>query len=141
MSTIDILPTLTSVLGFRRVNELAGQDLTPVIKGKTGAAEKRFLYSHLHLKAGTPQASLQKASLNRSFKYIFEAPDDHFFFDLKRDPGEDRNLYSQERKAAKTLASRLFSFEKACPRYNAAYVDIPLDQKSIEQLRSLGYIR
>ena len=140
VSTIDILPTLASVLGFRRLDGLAGQDLTPVIKGKTGAAEKRFLYSHLHLKAGTPQAILHKASLNRDFKYIFEAPGSHFFFDLKRDPGEDSNLYSRERNAARTLASNLFAFEKDCPRYNADYVDIPLDQKSIEQLRSLGYI-
>jgi arylsulfatase A-like enzyme len=140
VSTIDILPTLASLLGFHRVDGLAGQDLTPILKGKTGAAEKRYIYSHLHLKAGTPQASLQKASLNGDLKYIFEAPDSHFFFDLKRDPGEDHNLYSQERTAAKTLAANLFSFEKTCPRYNADYVDITLDKKSIEQLRSLGYI-
>jgi len=140
VSTIDILPTLASLLGFRRVDGLAGQDLTPVLKGKTGRAAKRYIYSHLHLKAGTPKASLQKASLNGDLKYIFEAPDSHFFFDLRRDPGEDRNLYSQERNVAKTLASNLFAFEKSCPRYNADYVDIQLDQKSIEQLRSLGYI-
>jgi arylsulfatase A-like enzyme len=140
VSTIDILPTLSSLLGFHPVEGLAGQDLTPILKGKTDAAAKRYIYSHLHLKAGTPQASLQKASLNGDLKYIFEAPDSHFFFNLERDPGEDNNLYSRERNAARMLASNLFTFEKECPRYNADYVDIQLDKKSIEQLRSLGYI-
>jgi arylsulfatase A-like enzyme len=140
VSTMDILPTLTSLLGLSKVKGLAGQDLTPVLKGKTGAAAKRFIYSHLQLKAGTEKASLQEASLNGDSKYIFEAPDTHFLFDLKRDPGEDRNLYAQARKTAQTLAKSLFSFEKTCPRYNADYVDIRLNQKTIEQLRSLGYV-
>lgn len=141
VSTMDILPTLASFLGFDEVDGLAGQDLTPVLKGKTGAATKRYIYSHLHLRANTPKASLQEASINGDHKYIFEAPDTHFLFDLKQDPGEDRNLYAQDRTTAQTLAANLFSFEKSCPRYNADYVDIPLDKQSIEQLRSLGYVR
>jgi arylsulfatase A-like enzyme len=140
VSTMDILPTLVSILGLDKVDRLAGQDLTPVLKGKTRAAAKRFIYSHLHLKAGTAQASLQEASLNGDSKYIFEAPDTHFLFDLKSDPQEDRNLYAQDRKTAQTLARNLFSFEKTCPRFNPDYVDINLDQKTIEQLRSLGYV-
>ena len=38
------------------------------------------------------------------------------------------------------LAKSLFAFEKSCPRYSAEYVDFQLDKKSIEQLRSLGYV-
>ena len=140
VSTMDIMPTLASLLGFRRVKGLAGEDLTPVLKGKTGAAGKRYIYSHLQKRTGTPNPSLQKACLNGNYKYIFEAPDIHSLFDLKSDPGEDRNRYAEEQRTAHRLATNLFAFEKACPRYNADYVDIQLDKKSIEQLRSLGYV-
>jgi arylsulfatase A-like enzyme len=140
VSTMDIMPTLASLLGFRRVKELAGEDLTPVLKGKIGAAGKRYIYSHLQKRTGTPNPSLYKACFNGNYKYIFEAPDIHSLFDLKDDPGEDRNLYAGEQRTAHKLAANLFAFEKACPRYNADYVEIQLDKKSIEQLRSLGYV-
>jgi hypothetical protein len=122
------------------VKGLAGKDLTPVLEGKTGGAGERYIYSHLQKRTGTPNESLLKACLNGDYKYIFEAPDTHSLFDLKRDPGEDRNRYAEEQRTAHRLATNLFAFEKACPRYNADYVDIQLDKKSIEQLRSLGYV-
>jgi arylsulfatase A-like enzyme len=140
VSTIDIMPTLASLLGFRQVKGLAGKDLTPVLEGETGAAGERYVYSHLHLNAGTPKASLQKACLYGGYKYIFKAPGTHSLFDLKRDPNEDRNRYAEEQMTAHSLATNLFAFEEACPRYNADYVDILLDKKTIEQLRSLGYV-
>jgi arylsulfatase A-like enzyme len=140
VSSLDIMPTLASLMRFRRVKGLAGVDLTPALEGKAGAVGERYIYSHLHTGAGTPKARLRKACLNGDFKYIFKAPDVHSLFDLKRDPGEVRNRHAKERTTAQRLATNLFAFEKACPRYNAEYVDIQLDKKSIEQLRSLGYV-
>lgn len=139
-STMDIMPTFASLLGFRRVKGLAGKDLTPVLKGKTGEAGERYIYSHLHHKPGTPKETVQEACLKGDYKYIFESPATHSLFDLKGDPGEDRNLYAQEQETADKLATNMFAFEKSCPRFNADYVDIQLDKKSIEQLRALGYV-
>jgi choline-sulfatase len=140
VSTMDILPTLASLLDLPRVKGLAGEDLMPALKGKIGSAGKRFIYSHLQKRTGTPNESLHKACFNENYKYIFEAPDTHSLFNLKGDPGENRNLYAEEQRTAHKLAANLFAFEKACPRYNADYVEIRLDEKSIEQLRSLGYV-
>lgn len=141
VSTMDIMPTLISLLGFDRMKELAGEDLTPVLEGDKGPAGERYIYSHLHHKANTPKADVQKACIYGDFKYIFRSPRTHSLFDLGRDPGEDRNRYAEEQKTAQKLAANLFAFEKDCPRYNPGYVDIELDKKSIEQLRSLGYVR
>jgi arylsulfatase A-like enzyme len=141
VSTMDIMPTFASLLGFRPLNGLAGKDLTPLLKGKTGGTEDRYIYSHLHHKPNTPKETVQEACLYGEHKYIFKSPDSHFLFDLKRDPGEDRNLYSEEQDTANKLATNMFAFEKTCPRYNPDYVDIQLDKKSIEQLRALGYVR
>jgi hypothetical protein len=64
----------------------------------------------------------------------------HSLFYLKNDPGERRNRFAGGRKIARMLAAKLFAYEKDSPRHNAAYVDIKLDNKSLEQLRTLGYI-
>jgi len=141
VSTMDILPTLVSLLRFDRLKDLAGEDLTPVLKGKTKAFGERYIYSHLHHKANTPKAEVQKASISGDLKYIFATPNEHLLFDLKRDPGEERNIYGERQERADNLAKTLFAYEKACPRYNPDYVDIELDKKTIEHLRSLGYVR
>lgn len=140
VSTLDIMPTLVSLLGFRRVKRLAGEDLSSLLEGEPGVAGERYIYSHLHLNPGTPIAKLQKVCLNGDDKYTFKAPATHSLIDMKRDPGEDHNRYTKDQKTAHRLARNLFAFEKACPRYNPDYVDIQLDKKSIEQLRSLGYV-
>ena len=140
VSTMDIMPTLISLLGFHRVKGQVGKDLAPELEGKAGAGRARSIYSHLHTWAGTPDQNLWMACLDGDFKYMFKAPDTHFLFDLKRDPGEDRNIYADEPRTAHRLATSLFAFEKSCPRYSAEDVDFKLDEKSIEHLRSLGYV-
>ncbi len=141
VSTMDIMPTFASLLGFRWLEGLAGEDLTPVIKGKIRGAAERYVYSHLHHKPNTPKETVQEACLFGDYKYIFESSGVHSLFNLRGDPGEDRNIYSEEQETASRLATNMFAFEKSCPRYNPDYVDIQLDKKSIEQLRALGYVR
>jgi arylsulfatase A-like enzyme len=140
VSTMDILPTLASLLDLDPPKDLAGEDLTPLLKGKTKGFEKRTIYSHLHHRANTPKADVQKASIYGDDKYIFASPNRHSLFDLKLDPGEERDIYAQAQGRAGVLAKSLFAFENSCPRYNPDYVDIELDQKSIEHLRALGYV-
>ena len=141
VSTMDIMPTLISLLGFDPVKELAGKDLTPVLKGEDRAAGERYIYSHLHHRPNAPHETVQEACLYGGFKYIFQSPDRHSLFDLRSDPGENRNRYSEELTTAQQLAKNLFAFKKSCPRYHADYVDLQLDKETTEQLRSLGYIR
>jgi len=141
VSTIDIMPTLGSLLGFNPVKESSGRDLIPMLKGGRRAYEERYVYSHLHHKEDAPKSILHEACIHGDFKYIFVSPETHFLFDLSRDPDENQNRYADEPEAARKLATNLFAYEKACPRYNPDYVDIELDKKGIEQLRSLGYVR
>jgi arylsulfatase A-like enzyme len=141
VSTMDILPTLASLLGLDCPTGLAGEDITPLLKGKTKAFDKRYIFSHLHHRANTPKADVLKASICGDLKYIFVSPKTHLLFDLKLDPGEERDIYAQGQQQADILAKNLFTYEKTCPRFNADYVDIELDKKSLEELRSLGYVR
>ena len=140
VSTMDILPTILSFLDFRRLKKLSGQDLKPELKGAAKSSNDRFIFSHLQVKMSGRKDKLQEACLYQDYKYIYKFPKGHSLFYLKNDPGERKNRYAHEGKIAKMLATNLFTYEKDSPRYNAAYVDIELDKKSIEQLRTLGYI-
>jgi len=140
VSTMDILPTLISFLDFPRMKGLSGQDLVPEVKGSAKSSSDRFIFSHLHVKWEGRDDNLQKACLYREHKYIFRSPDKHWFYNLKEDPGEIRNRFSDGRETARMLAASLLAYEKDCPRYNTAYVDVELDDKRLEQLRTLGYV-
>jgi len=140
VSTMDILPTLLSFLDFPRMKGLSGQDLKPEVKGATKSSSDRFIFSHLQVEMTSRGDILQKACLYREHKYIYKSPDKHLLFDLNEDPGERRNRFADDRKMGRRLAANLFAYEKDSPRYNAAYVDIELDNKTLEQLRTLGYV-
>jgi len=141
VSTMDILPTLASLLGLDKPKGLAGEDLKPVLEGRARSGGERYIYSHLQHKAGTSREKEQKCCILGDKKYIFVRPKDHIFFDLKLDPEEQINRYAEELQAASALAKNLFAFENSCPRFNSDYVDIQLDKEAIENLRALGYVR
>jgi len=142
VSTLDILPTLNSLLGFADIGDLSGIDLSPLLKDPGTAAKARSIYSHLQLKKVGQADVVHKASIAKDFKYIYQSVgESSLFFNLKKDPQELNNLYFNNQALAKKLAANYFNFERNCKRYNPDYVGIKLDNKSIEQLKTLGYIQ
>jgi choline-sulfatase len=140
VSTLDILPTLNSLLGFTELKDLSGKDLSPLLKNPGAAVNARYIFSHLQLKRD--KDTIFKASIFNDYKYVYQSEGErNSFFNLKKDPQENRNLYSSNQKIANKLAASFFNFERSCPRFNPDYVGIKLDQKNIEQLKTLGYIQ
>jgi arylsulfatase A-like enzyme len=142
VSNLDILPTLIEILGLSRVEDLAGKDLSPLLRDPRAVPKARPIYSHLQLqRAGQPDF-VSKATVFGDFKFIYQSGDESsLFFDLKSDPGETSNLYARSQRHARQLAASFFNFERSCRRFNPEYVGIQLDKKSIEHLKSLGYIQ
>jgi arylsulfatase A-like enzyme len=142
VSTLDILPTLNSLLGFAALKDVSGKDLSPLLKNPGAAVAARHIYSHLQLKKANENDVVHKAALFKDYKYIYQSVGvSSLFFNLKRDPLESKNLYFNNQQLAKKLAASYFSFERSCPRFNPDYVGIQLDSKSIEHLKTLGYIQ
>jgi arylsulfatase A-like enzyme len=142
VSTLDILPTLSSLLRFGKLRDVAGIDLAPQLRDPGQPAPQRPIFSHLHLKASGRDDVVHKASLFANYKYIYQSnAETSQFFDLAKDFSEQRNLYSGRTAQANKLAARYFQFERSCKRFNPGYVDIQLDDKSIEHLKTLGYIQ
>ena len=142
VSTLDILPTLSSLLRFGKLKDVAGADLSALLKEPGRTAPARPIFSHLQLKGAGRAEVLQKAAIFGNYKYIYQSnAETSLFFDLARDFMEERNLYPGHTAQANKLAARYYQFERTCKRFNPDYVDIELDEKSIEHLKTLGYIQ
>jgi len=142
VSTLDIVPTLSSLLGFAGMEDLAGMDLTPLLKNPGKAVKPRHIFSHLQLKSAGSADIVQKAAIFNDYKYIYQSEgESSLFFNLKNDPQENSNLYSSDQQRANKLAATYFNFERHCKRFNPDYVGIRLDKKSLENLKTLGYIQ
>lgn len=142
VSNLDIMPTLNALLGFRKLEGLSGEDLGPWLADPGRPARPRTLYSHLQVKGLRRTDFEQKAAIASDLKYMFQTPHAlSLFFDLKQDPGEAQNLYASRQAEAKKLAASYFHFERTAKRHNPDYVGIQLDAKSIEHLKTLGYIQ
>jgi len=142
VSTLDILPTLNSLLGFADNERLSGKDLSPLLKNPGAAVEPRHIYSHLQLKKADQDDIVSKASIFNDYKYIYQSQGkSSLLFNLQEDPQENSNIYFNNQALAKKLAANYFNFERNCKRFNPDYVGVKLDDKSIEHLKTLGYIQ
>jgi arylsulfatase A-like enzyme len=142
VSTLDILPTLNSLLGLPEIKDLSGKDLSPLLKDPGADCEPRHIFSHLQLKRGDRDDFVSKAAIYDDYKYMFQSEgESNQLFNLKNDPQENSNLYSASQQLANKLAASYFNFERRCKRFNPDYVGVKLDAKSIEKLKTLGYIQ
>jgi len=140
VSNVDILPTLADFLGIKTPANVSGKSLLPLIKGKE-PQEKRFILSHLHLKRANNDDLIIKAVIYNKFKYIYKFPSEELFYNIMTDFNEERNIINEARNLALKLKAYYFKFEKSAPRFNPDYVGITLDQKALQELKTLGYLQ
>jgi arylsulfatase A-like enzyme len=131
VSLIDLAPTILDMLGLPALAGAQGRSLVPVILGRE---PEREIFAEL------PGRGM---ALIRGSKKIIRSGRD-FVFDLESDPGERRAL-GPEARAAGVLAERLEEIdrENALRRASAGRGPAPestLDQRTLEQLRHLGYV-
>ncbi len=135
---VDLLPTLTELLGVASASPVDGVSLSPLWKesaqGRSGDApvsyaESRF--GELHF-GWSPLRSA------RDGRWKFISGPDAELFDLKDDPGERANLRAARPDTAAGLARALDSLVPQAPA--SAQAPAALDTDTAERLRSLGYV-
>ena len=62
-------------------------------------------------------------------------------FNLKVDPMEKLNVYKKNIEMAGLLRSEFMEFEKNCKKFSQKRANVTLDEKELEELRTLGYIK
>ena len=136
--TIDLYPTLLQASGIAIPKQVQGTSLLSLIDSRGEGGEHLLAYSESmapSIQYGwSPLLSLRSAQ----YKFI-DAPRKELY-DLKNDPGEERDIHQSRAKTAseyeKTLKNVVAETSAGAPAPNAAN----FDSETMERLAALGYI-
>jgi len=143
VSTLDILPTIQDYLGLKRARIWAGNSLLSLIGNDPGQESRRVIYSHLQLKMAGQPDQIAISAISESWKFIRNLNGSNELFNLEKDFLEKQSWFGQPGygKIAAGLEMQFISFEKKSPKFEKQTAPYTLDQKMLEELKALGYIK
>ena len=130
--TVDLLPTVLELMGLKAPQGMQGTSLAPAFRGK----EVPTAYSYaetLFPKFNMGWAEIRAMRTNR-WKYI-RAPKPELY-DLAQDPAETTNVIANHAAEAQELEAQLKAVSAGAEKVAPA----PMDPRTMQQLRSLGYL-
>jgi len=113
VSLIDIAPTLLEAAGLPTYPSVHGRSLMPLIR--RGEDPRRPAECFVEYEKHEGQPFSIRALVTEQYKFIdYAPPDSDLFYDLKRDPGEERNLTSDlpYKAVVKVMQARLDHWRK-----------------------------
>lgn len=149
VSNIDIWPTLLDMLGLPELPNTDGKSLMPLVMASAGIGGGdeslvRIRYSHLDRRWGSPDVTDPWVAVQDGDKRILwraNDPENSRFYDLRNDPGEQQNLYSEDDPEAERLAGMAKTYlEVTESPWGVETLKIELDALRLNQLRALGYV-
>ena len=101
--SIDLAPTILAMAGVEIPERMQGENLVPVLKGKSPAWRSEFFYEHLFNHKTIPRTEGVRDQRHKYIRFIDSDPLHEELYDLKNDPDEADSL-AQKPEHAKTLA-------------------------------------
>lgn len=116
--TIDIMPTLLALCGLPVPEGIQGQSLVPILRQEQESLEKDFAFIETdgyNIGIRTP-THLYGMAIQREKPQVI-TNDQLYFFDLRRDPLEMKNLAGtdEQRELAASLRRRLAAWNQSTP--------------------------
>jgi arylsulfatase A-like enzyme/Flp pilus assembly protein TadD len=135
---IDLFPTLLDIIGLPRGEGIDGESLVPLFDGgtpvKRPAAFAETWYPRLHY------GWSELRSLRADGWKAIDAPRPELY-NLKEDPGEQRNVYSLRRELADRMIEEAARLDREMAAATPASTPAPQpDPATLQRLRSLGYV-
>ena len=143
VSIVDIAPTILDIVGLANESEAMGRSLLPLAKGDQDATISPAM-SEL---TAPPRAPNVSSLVVGHDKIIRDKKRGDYYFDLKNDPGEINGEPLDSSDQGKTMTETLDSVRSAAKAYSKRFdkeraekkaTEIP--EKTVEQLKSLGYL-
>ena len=131
---IDLAPTVLDLLGAPPLPRSDGRSLVPLLEGR-GAGPPPPAYAETYLPQFYMNWSPLRAISDQRFKLI-DAPKPELY-DLRNDPGEERNLYAEQPETARALRRAL---DVITGGSEGAMSVGSLDREAMEKLAALGYV-
>lgn len=152
---IDVMPTVLDLLGLKIPDVVQGQSLAPFAKGQLFQRRGPVMmsrYAHPHAKPNgfVPENRTDTvALLDGGWKLIYRDKAKEVgmnkveLYDRRTDRGEAKNVageHPQEVSRMMTEIGKWLDAEKQIKSFLGRGAKATMDQKTLEQLRSLGYI-
>ncbi len=135
--SIDIVPTLLSILGVKGAEETQGVNLVPATLGKIRPPDlPQYSESRLS-ELGFGMAPLY--GLRKGGHKWIRAPKPEVY-DLKADPQELVNIYDGNKTLAAELDEELGRIMEKGYKGPASDADNPMNRETLDMLQSLGYL-
>lgn len=133
---IDALPTVLDLLGGKASSAIQGTSMVPAFSGKT--VPTTYSYEEtLYPKINMGWSELR--GIHTAHWMYIRAPRPELY-DLDRDPGELNNIIATHPKEFRELEAELKRLSRLGSSDTETVSTAPMDQKTIDQLRSLGYV-
>jgi arylsulfatase A-like enzyme len=112
-SHIDLVPTFLDLLGQQPAASLPGKSLLPEVTGAEPAKDREPIYLELTEDSHNPP---RRAIIRGDYKLIWSGPGDKFqLFNLKQDPGEEKDLAKTEPDTLKGMVAGYRAFWDKLP--------------------------
>jgi arylsulfatase A-like enzyme len=96
---------------------------------------------HEHFPVFSERADLISMRTEK-YKYIYNTDSKTGeLYDLQNDPGERKNLANDDPETAERMRNEILRWAEITRRATSEQTGVKIDDKSVEKLRSLGYIR
>lgn len=133
---VDIMPTLLEWCGIEPETRLDGHSLGSLIGGRGGGSEDRPAFSEAD--HNNKENDIKRMIRLNGYKFYFDRLTEHKeMYSLASDPKEKVNVYDSANPNAKAMEKRLFEWME---RQEVSTQSIPLSNKDIDKLKSLGYV-
>jgi len=134
---IDIVPTVSSLLGIQPPPQVQGRDLSPYFRQTQLSGGDRYLYCESLYPTKYNANSLLGVVTDR-WKYIQTTRPE--LYDLAQDRQESNNLMKQQLQHGRILLDRLRQILEQTVREDESDSKVILDEESRKRLESLGYV-
>ena len=118
VSTLDLVPTLAQSCGLTTSQDFHGEDLNPILRGKTQSVRDGLMAQHNGLHTHLPQ----RAYYQEQWKYVVQQDGFEELYNLAEDPAEMRNLVNNSQYSATRDGMRInlqHSLDKADDNFAA----------------------
>jgi len=132
VQTIDLLPTVLEFLGL---------PAEPHLMGHSALVYKNGVNGHEQAPVFSERADLVSIRHGK-YKYIYNVElKTGELYDLQNDPGERKNLSVEDPRTAELMQKEILRWSEAVRKATPEQAGVKVDEKSVKELRSLGYIR
>jgi arylsulfatase A-like enzyme len=141
VSLLDVAPTVLARLGAPPPAGYEGRSLLPLLRGEAGAPEPRDVLLELAPKSPEPpeMRAHVRGLVRGTRKLLIDPAGNARIFDLSRDPDE-RGGGGPPDELAGLLAALERERAELASRVGARAPAVPLDERTREDLRALGYL-